>query len=735
MALGSEVPIEEHTGTPNAAGLVQVPEVDTVRRRSQRRTRRILAALALLGVLVASLGGAQIYRSRQEALAYGAATLERLGQNATTEFEWAFGAANFFQLEFIDQLRYRGIDTAEKFETQLGKDEINDAMVVNNLMLPVRGNNRLISNSGKVINSSFFPSRNTMLPKDLHFLRDFAENPNLNSEISDPFHGVLVDDQIVVLARRVRASDGTPIGLMASGFQRAYFERVFHALKTTEIGQLAVYRLDGRILYDSQGRDLIEPPVINNSPNFSNFLAVKKEHAEFEEGSSWNGRDRFVFYRRLDRQPLVVAAFASTSTILAAWRMQSLIFGIALMVIEGVILTVALLLLSLSRANHRALDARHSQAIAHQRELQRARELDSLIDTIPGVVTRQRRRPDGTWQMTYVSYSATDKRDPAPTDIPNSARFETRLNDEQRDLLRTKEEEALANGHSSLEMTLRFNDGKFHRVHALIGRIGVEGTATDVCTVWTDVTLQSTMAAQFAQATRFATLGEVAGGLAHELAQPLATITLASENAIDLLDQLPNSVGRLRDKLRMIARHSARTGDLLEHMRRFDRADDGQTMAISIRDAVASARLLLSNRLSKAMVTLKADLPADLPLVLGKEVLIEQVLINIISNACDAYASLKVEVPLQQRVVNLSAEYAMDSHRVVVSVQDNAGGILPDNLPLVFESFFSTKGAGEGTGLGLSICQRSIAEMGGEIWVENLNGGAVFRFSLPTAVA
>jgi len=115
--------------------------------------------------------------------------------------------------------------------------------------------------------------------------------------------------------------------------------------------------------------------------------------------------------------------------------------------------------------------------------------------------------------------------------------------------------------------------------------------------------------------------------------------------------------------------------------------------------------------------------------VLGTLVLLEQVMINLIANACDAFKAARPPVDRDRRQIEVTG-FAADA-AVVFTIADHAGGIPERDLPQVFQPFFTTKPAEEGTGLGLSISHAIITDMGGTITVRNSRDGAVFELRLP----
>ena len=236
---------------------------------------------------------------------------------------------------------------------------------------------------------------------------------------------------------------------------------------------------------------------------------------------------------------------------------------------------------------------------------------------------------------------------------------------------------------------------------------------------------------QVIQAARLASLGEMATGLAHELNQPLAGISMAAENARRTLDSMPEAPSRLREKLSLIVDLTQRAAAIIDRMRIFGRSETLGRGPVAIGEVLTGAERLLADKLHGSGVRLWVSLAPELPPVLGKSLQLEQVIMNLISNACDAYAELTAPVPAERWHIGITAEANADW--VTIEVQDAAGGIPPEVLPRVFEPFFTTKPVGQGTGLGLSISYGIVTDMGGTITAENAAGGCRMRILLPVA--
>ncbi len=249
----------------------------------------------------------------------------------------------------------------------------------------------------------------------------------------------------------------------------------------------------------------------------------------------------------------------------------------------------------------------------------------------------------------------------------------------------------------------------------------------DIIGYLTDITREKEMAAQVAQAGKMAVLGEMATGMAHELNQPLTAISMAAENGLALLpDDVPKA-DKARSKFARITEQALRAGAIIDHMRIFGRREGNPSAPVSLLDAVEGARLILQSRLRLEGIALETDLPIDLPHVPAPSLQLEQVLVNLLMNACDAYRDAD---PAAERRIRISAR--AEDGRVCLLVADSAGGIRDPSR--VFEPFYTTKEIGQGTGLGLSISYGIIADLGGHMSVRNEAGGAVFELDLPVAV-
>ena len=257
-----------------------------------------------------------------------------------------------------------------------------------------------------------------------------------------------------------------------------------------------------------------------------------------------------------------------------------------------------------------------------------------------------------------------------------------------------------------------------------------------------DVTAEREAQARAEAAGRLASMAEMAHGMAHELKQPLQVIALKAETAAMLVEravQAPEVPEPVRDAatridaaLEEITRQALRTGDLVEHLRRFARgnAEGTPNEPVNLAEALDGALMLAGHGLMKAGIAVEYDLGDPPPTVTGQLIAIEQILINLLNNARDALAERPRDTP---RRIRIATSRSADGEHVTLSVADTAGGVPAHIIGRVFEPFVTTKRLEQGTGLGLAICHGLARGMNGAMAVQNGPEGAVFSLTLPAA--
>ena len=232
--------------------------------------------------------------------------------------------------------------------------------------------------------------------------------------------------------------------------------------------------------------------------------------------------------------------------------------------------------------------------------------------------------------------------------------------------------------------------------------------------------------AQLVQAGKLATLGELTTGVAHELNNPLNNIGLFLGNIMDHVEANQVEPERILRDLRNAMQQVRKATTIISHLRTFGRAAPVSREPLSINDVITQAVSLVQEQLRLHQVQVRLNLAPANPLVCGSAIQLEQVFINLLTNARDAVS----KAPAKQIVV----QSTVDDHHVTMIVQDSGPGIPPGLEQRIFDPFFSTKDVGAGTGLGLSITYGILKDHHGSIAVESPDGeGARFVVELPLA--
>jgi PAS domain S-box-containing protein len=237
--------------------------------------------------------------------------------------------------------------------------------------------------------------------------------------------------------------------------------------------------------------------------------------------------------------------------------------------------------------------------------------------------------------------------------------------------------------------------------------------------------LRSTQAA-LAHVTRVTTMGELTASIAHEVNQPLSGIVTNANTCLRMLAADPPEIDGARETARRTLRDGNRASEVIERLRALFRKAELTTEAVDLNDAIREVIALSSSELHEKRVILRTVLAADLPLVSGDRVQLQQVVQNLMMNAFDAMSG----VDDRHRELLIRAE--RDGEHVCVAVQDTGVGFEPQGMDRHFAAFYTTKSTG--MGLGLSVSRSIIERHHGRLWAEPNDGpGATFSFSIPCA--
>lgn len=245
-----------------------------------------------------------------------------------------------------------------------------------------------------------------------------------------------------------------------------------------------------------------------------------------------------------------------------------------------------------------------------------------------------------------------------------------------------------------------------------------------------DVTERKHAQQQLIHATKLASLGEMATGMAHELNQPLNVIKLTASSLSGRLRAGGTTPEEAARQLSAMIQQVDRAAKLITHLRTFGRAPDEVISDFSVAGAIDGARSLVAAALAVDRIDLEIEVLATEAFVRGQATLLEQVLVNLILNARDSIKQRQAREPGLKGLIVVTLQRLPD-RRLSIVVDDNGTGISDASIEHLFEPFFTTKPAGKGTGLGLSVSYGIVTSMKGTISASSIGMGARFEIMLP----
>lgn len=235
---------------------------------------------------------------------------------------------------------------------------------------------------------------------------------------------------------------------------------------------------------------------------------------------------------------------------------------------------------------------------------------------------------------------------------------------------------------------------------------------------------------KFIHASKLASVGELSAGVAHEINNPLAIILSEKQILVDMEQQTDEMASDFREQLlkslSRISNQVQRCKRLTHNLLRFSRRTQSVIGDVDISTLIEEVTELVEREAATSGVRLIMELDPDLPTILTDSSQVQQVLLNLITNAIDAHDGK----PYGR--VQVVARFNKEAHGVDIVISDTGSGISPEIVDKIFDPFFTTKAVGKGTGLGLSICYGILRKLHGNISVQSEYGaGAVFTVFLP----
>jgi signal transduction histidine kinase len=238
-----------------------------------------------------------------------------------------------------------------------------------------------------------------------------------------------------------------------------------------------------------------------------------------------------------------------------------------------------------------------------------------------------------------------------------------------------------------------------------------------------DLTETKQLQAQLIQSAKLASLGVLAGGIAHELRNPLGISSAAAQ----IFLEKPDDPQLLKECAQRIYAGINRASEIIEGLLKFARPSPKRSEPTDVNRIIEETLVLIGKQLTTQQIAVRKELSPSLPLINADDKLLKQVFLNIIINA---YNAMPKGGQLWIRTEMGKGWWLSPSLKI--TFKDNGVGIPKEHVDKIFDPFFTTMPLGKGTGLGLSICYGIIKEHGGEIKVESTEGeGSTFTILLP----
>lgn len=286
----------------------------------------------------------------------------------------------------------------------------------------------------------------------------------------------------------------------------------------------------------------------------------------------------------------------------------------------------------------------------------------------------------------------------------------------------------VASGQSSLascEYGARHQDGSWRTMLGMASPLlDAEGKRAGVIISVRDITVEKKLEQQIIQSERLAAMGQMIGGFAHELNNPLTSILGMAE-----LLQEGQTTETTRKQVGILHKEARRAAEIVQNLQYFARPPAPGRSQVNLNELVQRTVHLQTYALRKSNITVDFLQEPTLPAVMADPNQLMQVFLNLLLNAEQAIRENRDKGTIRVRM-------GRSADSVWVVFQDDGPGISPENLPHIFDPFFTTKRPGRGTGLGLSICKTVLREHGGNIEAATApGGGAIFTITLPVTGA
>jgi PAS domain S-box-containing protein len=439
-------------------------------------------------------------------------------------------------------------------------------------------------------------------------------------------------------------------------------------------------------------------------------------------------------WRRGDRQRALVVGGSMILGAIVAWHVPLVIWGV---IDVPFFLSFAYSGIVLAMGYELSNDMLRTAQLAKQLEASEA----NLRETQQRMELAANAAELGMWMWDIVRNELwiTDKGRAlfgfAPSEKLDFDRFRSRVHPEDRESVLKAVENSLRTGaeyRSDYRVILpdgqlRWIAGRGHVEFNGAGRpVRMRGASLDITKRKQAEEQAARQRNEMAHLSRVTMLGELSGSIAHELNLPLSAILSNAQAAQRVLANGNANFAEVQEILDEIVSEDKRAGEVIRRLRLWLKKGEVQQHPLDINEMVQDVLNLMRSDLINQKVTVDTQLARNLPMVTGDPVQLQQVLLNLVINACDAMTSCNT--PERRLLIRTGIESG--SSAVIVSITDRGGSIPEEKMEQIFEPFFTTKE--KGMGLGLAVCRSIIAAHQGKLWAtNNPDRGATFHLSLP----
>jgi PAS domain S-box-containing protein len=233
--------------------------------------------------------------------------------------------------------------------------------------------------------------------------------------------------------------------------------------------------------------------------------------------------------------------------------------------------------------------------------------------------------------------------------------------------------------------------------------------------------------ADLARIGRVTTMGELTASLAHEVNQPIAAAVTDANTCLRWLKRDPPDLEEAREAASRTIRDATRAAEIISRVRQLFKKGTPQRELVDINRVIQEMVVLLRSEAARYSISVRTELSADLPYVMGDRVQLQQVLMNLVMNSIDAMKDVN-----GTRELTIQSQPG-ENEQLVLSVSDTGVGLPPQKAEQIFDAFFTTKS--HGTGMGLRISRSIVESHGGRLWAaDNSSRGASFHLTLPIKI-